>query len=174
MRTVPRILYNRFMMYYFANNIQDMGPLNNSGASCMSTVAIPTSHNKLHQLIMLMVINAFKRIQSYTFRTLISLFDRYYSRGLQLFFSQAIDNVKISLGLLLLLFQTVQQYVTINLNIDEGNFMPARLSQNSLANLDVAALQGMVVDGSKFRKYEFNQTAFYETVFDTYYIPVDE
>lgn len=177
-RAVSRILYNMPMKYYFAINMDGIGPLNDAvgGVTVTPTQSIPGTNIVAGQSTTLMGDNALKYIQWRDTNELASPLDRQQrqSQYLQAFFSQAIASAKGNPGVLLSLFQTAQKYATTNLGIGEFSFLAAQLIRNGMSQLDVTTLQGQVVDGEDYMEYELDQTNVYETVLDVYYTPVDE
>ena len=177
-RAVGRILYNMPMTYYFAIDMQGIGPLNDAvgGVTLTPTTTIPNTNIYEGQQTTLLGQNALKYIQWRSMTDLTASLDRQarQSQYLQAFFAQAIASAKGNPASLVSLYQTATQYSTTNLGLSEFSYLASKVIENGMSQIDVTTLTGEAVQGARYMEYYLDETSTYETVLDVYYTLVDD
>lgn len=177
-RAVSRVLYNVPMEYYFAMDMNGVGPLNDAvgGVTLTPIASIPNTSIVEGQQITLRGRLALNYLQYRDTSQLTSSLDRQARQVqyLQAFFPQAIASAQGNPGVLIDLYNTALEYSTTNLGLSEFSFLAAQLIQNGMSQLDVTTLQGEAVKGTQYVEFYPDMTSVYETVLDTYYTVVDE
>lgn len=177
-RAVSRVLYNMPMNYYFAIDMQGVGPLNDAvgGVSLTPLATIPGTGVVADQPMTLWGSSALRYVQYRDTSQLTSSLDRQarQSQYLQAFFSQAIAAAKGNPAVLVGLYQTALAYATTNLDLNEFSYLAATLVEHGMSQLDVTTLAGEAVKGGQYVEYHLDQQSVYETVLSVYYTPVPE
>lgn len=177
-RAVSRVLYNMPMNYYFALDMNGIGPINDAagGVTLTPLSSIPNTGIVKDVPIKLYGTNAMRYVQYRDTSQLTSSLDRQarQSQYLKAFFSQAMSNAAGDPGILVGLYQTATEYSTTNLELSEFSYLAATLVEHGMSELDVVTLAGEPVKGSQYVEYHLDQDAVYETVLDVFYTPVEE
>lgn len=177
-RAVSRVLYNMPMSYYFAIDMDGIGPLNDAvgGVTLTPLASIPNTGVVEGRDITLYGSNALRYVQHRDTSQLDSSLQRQarQSQYLQAFFSQAISNAAGNPAVLVSLYQTAPSYSTTNLELSEFTYLASVLLQHGMSQLDVVTLGGEPVKGGQYVEYHLDQQSVYETALDVFYTPVDE
>lgn len=177
-RAVSRVLYNMPMNYYFALDMNGIGPINDAagGVTVTPLSSIPNTAIVKDVPIKLYGSNAMRYVQYRDTSQLTSSLDRQarQSQYLRAFFSQAVGNAAGDPGILVGLYQTALDYSSTNLELGEFSYLAATLLEHGMSELDVVTLAGEPVKGSQYVEYHLDQDAVYETVLDVFYTPVEE
>ena len=177
-RAVSRVLYNMPMNYYFALDMNGIGPINDAagGVTVTPLSSIPNTAIVKDVPIKLYGTNAMRYVQYRDTSQLTSSLDRQarQSQYLKAFFSQAVGNAAGDPGILVGLYQTALDYSSTNLELGEFSYLAATLLEHGMSELDVVTLAGEPVKGEQYVEYHLDQDAVYETVLDVFYTPVEE
>ena len=177
-RAVSRVLYNMPMNYYFALDMNGIGPINDAagGVTVTPLSSIPNTAIVKDVPIKLYGNNAMRYVQYRDTSQLTSSLDRQarQSQYLKAFFSQVVGNAAGDPGILIGLYQTATEYSTTNLELSEFSYLAATLVEHGMSELDVVTLAGEAVKGEQYVEYHLDQEAVYETVLDVFYTPIEE
>lgn len=174
---VSRVLYNMPMSYYFALDLQGVGPLNDAigGVVIDPLQTIPGTDIVEGDETILFGDDALKYVQWRDTSVLTSPIDR-QDRQVQYvkaFASKLLTQAKGNVGTLVDLFNTAGDYSVTNLGLNEFSYLASTVVNHGISSLDVVTLQGEAKQGDLYMEYYLDQDSVYQTVLDVYYTQVD-
>lgn len=174
---VSRVLYNMPMSYYFAIDMQGIGPLNDAigGVVIDPLQSIPGTDIVEGDETILFGDDALKYVQWRDTSVLTSPLDR-QARQVQYvkaFASKLLTQAKGNIGALVDLYNTAGDYSVTNLGLNEFSYLASTVVSHGISSLDVVTLQGEAQQGDVYMEYYLDQDSVYQTVLDVYYTQVD-
>lgn len=174
---VSRVLYNMPMSYYFAIDMQGIGPLNDAigGVVINPLQTIPGTDIVEGDETILFGDDALKYVQWRDTSVLTSPLDR-QARQVQYvkaFASKLLTQAKGNVGALVDLYNTAGDYSVTNLGLNEFSYLASTVVSHGISSLDVVTLQGEAEQGDVYMEYYLDQDSVYQTVLDVYYTQVD-
>lgn len=174
---VSRVLYNMPMSYYFAIDMQGIGPLNDAigGVVIDPLQTIPGTDIVEGDQTILFGDNALKYVQWRDTSELTSPLDR-QARQVQYvkaFASKLLTQAKGNIGSLVDLYNIAGDYSVTNLGLNEFSYLASTVVGHGISSLDVVTLQGEAQQGDLYMEYYLDQDSVYQTVLDVYYTQVD-
>lgn len=173
-----RVLYNMPISYYFAVDMDGIGPMANAvgGVPLTAIDDLPTIGVSEGDELVLWGKNAMTYIQWRDTTKLDSSIDRQMRQEqfIKAYASQALTRAKGDIASLLELYDTATAYSITSLDADEFFYLASRLVFNGITSLDAVTLQGEMQERNGYAAFYLDKDFVYKTVLDVYYTQVDE
>lgn len=177
-----RVLYDIPIDYYFALDINGVGPINDSigGVTLEPLMTIPNTSVVQGQTTTLFGKNAERYVQYRDSQGIVSdsttsALDR-QARQVQYmkaFINQVLSSAKTNPTSLVSLYQTALQYTYTNLGVNEFSYLASTMLDKGIASFEFTSLPGEQVQNDTLAEYHLDREGIRDVVMQTFYHRVD-
>lgn len=175
-KSVQRTLYNMPMKYYFALQLEGIGPMADAidGVSLNALQTIPNTNIVKGEDVILFDNNAQRYVQWRDTTQMDSAADRLarQKQFVSAFAKQALAQAQGNVGNLVALYNTVQQYSNTNLSTSDFTYLAGIAASKGITDLNMVSLAGTYSMGQDYAEFNLDSTSVYETVLSTYYTQI--
>lgn len=175
---VQRVLYNMPVNYYFAVDMDGVGPMANAigGVSLTALESIPNTYIREGDSVVLHDKDALRYVRHRDKSRLDSslLRQQRQMQFLEAYAAQALEAAKSDFSVLTNLYETGASYSVTNLGLNEFAYLASCMTTNGITSLEVITLQGELIENNGYAEYHLDKESVYQTVLDVYYTKVEE
>lgn len=182
-KTASRVLYDMPIDYYFALDINGVGPINDAvgGVTVNPLMTIPGTPIAAGQEVTLFGKNAEKYVQYRDSQGTVSdsttsALDRQARQVqyLQAFVGQVLSSARSNPTSMISLYQTATQYTYTNLGVNEFTYLASTMLDKGITQFDFKSLPGEQVQNGTLAEFHLDKDGVRQMVIDTFYHRADE